>query len=592
MLSFALLIAVAPLALGFDRWIHPRGEEFDPERHYKSPVGELYYHFENDLTSAIGEIVVAGARKRIVTVGLGPELLQFAEDNKGTVRAVLLYDGNGDGSVDRTVVGVVEGERAIFDAPEISFGTTHWQIGMQYMAGENGDVELDRRYLGSVDSSHVQIAFRDGAGLADVGAGPPFAHGLTILKLRNPESFQLAEFVEQPERYLESFDTLTPHADADDWTADGTEGRLVTHFDERDVLLVRTVEGYDLDVEWGDVPLVAFLGDYLQVPTDGDGCYSSLQSALRNEDGTPADLPHMLLYCPESSFALFDAPDGYQIGVSALVGTRVHERTEIGTSIADNLRLYVREIYPRNPSHRETGSIGRNIRAGFSDAGQDLGQAFRHLVTGTRPRNIHTGEVRYRPSIVTALPVALGSLARREPRLALQQFFGGIESVHDGVADVVSAVNNTLVNSTLQVAIAGVGSTEAANTTGDYLGAASRSVVKNLPLGERFNDALSPFSFARHDRAFVPISYTRTDTQLNVDRVVAVLNLIAINAIRRHNDSSSSKNRDSGDDGSGGRARGSGGGGGGGGHAHHSHGHGAGHARHHVRPLGHNHDPH
>ena len=45
-------VAVAGAQVGgaaFDRWIHPRGQAFDPARHYKDANGEVYYQAENDI---------------------------------------------------------------------------------------------------------------------------------------------------------------------------------------------------------------------------------------------------------------------------------------------------------------------------------------------------------------------------------------------------------------------------------------------------------------------------------------------------------------------------------------------------------------
>jgi hypothetical protein len=363
---------------------------------------------------------------------------------------------------------------------------------------------------------------------------------------RDGAPFDFAEFAENPARYIEDFEALTRQKDADDWTADGPDGRLVTHFDREDLFIVRTRGDFTLDVEWGDMPIVSFLEEYLHVRPNPDGCYSTLHAGLTNDDGSPAVSPHRVLYCPEESVALFDAPDGYQIGLSALREAEVHERTDVGTSIADNVRLYVREIYPRSPSRRATGSVTGNIRAGFTDARKDLKDALHHAITGTREANIHTGRKGYRASPLSAVPRALLSLVRLKPAGAIPELVTGIESAVKAGADVVSAVDNAVLNPILQLTVGTVATPEAADTGGEWIGAFTQSAVKNLPFGERSMDALSPVSLWRHNRAFQPADYTRTDTQLNIDRVMTVANLVTISAIRKHNDDSHGSGGDGG----------------------------------------------
>ena len=95
--------------------------------------------------------------------------------------------------------------------------------------------------------------------------------------------------------------------------------------------------------------------------------------------------------------------------------------------IMDNLRLYVNEINPRRPSARATGTIGGNIRAGFSDAGDDLVDAMRHGFTGLYEKNLHTGRVEYHPSPFTAVPMAMASIVRWQPLGAVRTSFAATE---------------------------------------------------------------------------------------------------------------------------------------------------------------------
>ncbi len=62
--------------------------------------------------------------------------------------------------------------------------------------------------------------------------------------------------------------------------------------------------------------------------------------------------------------------------------------------------------------------------------------------------------------------------------------------------------------------------------------------MKNLPFGERSNGVLDLRGAWYHDRAFDPVLYTRTDTQLNIDRTMTILTWSTLNAIRLHNRSS------------------------------------------------------
>jgi hypothetical protein len=107
-------------------------------------------------------------------------------------------------------------------------------------------------------------------------------------------------------------------------------------------------------------------------------------------------------------------------------------------------------------------------------------------------------------------------------------------------------VDNAVLNPILQLTVGTVATPEAADTGGEWIGALTQAAVKNLPFGERSMNALSPVSLWRHNRAFQPADYTRTDTQLNIDRVMTVANLVTISAIRKHNDDSHSSGGDGG----------------------------------------------
>jgi uncharacterized membrane protein YgcG len=549
-----------------DLWIHPRGEVYDAARHYRDAKGELYYEAENDLEYTLGDVSINPGRILQVRVDLGPDVFEVIERSKGSLLPVILYDRDGDGSVDRTIRGRVEGREALFDAPELErldLRRIYWQLGVRYVAGDDGDPSLDGRYLASIDSPRARVAYRNIDELPAVGAGP----GLVIMKHVEGTPFDFAEFVQHPARYVEDFLPLTRHDDEDDWTVDDRDGRLVTHFDREDLFIVRAVGGLELDVEWGDMPLVAFLEDYLDVPPDAESCYSSLATRLVNHDGSPVTSPQRVFYCPGDQVAFFEAPDGYQIGLSAKRGSELVERTEAGTSVGDNIRLYMRQVNPRSPSVRSTGTVSGNIRAGLRDAGADVKDVLDHTVTGSYSEDIHTGRSGYRASPVTAVPRALWSLVRLRPGDALGEIATGAGSAVDATADVVSAVNNVLVNPVLQIAVGHVASPRSADRVGEFLGALSMAAARNLPGGERSMDALSPLSAWRHNRAFEPTRYTRTDTQLNIDRAMTLIDLAAIDAIERHNDdSSSSSNGNSGDESGGshgGGGSGSGGGGGG-----------------------------
>ena len=99
-----------------DLWIHPRGETYDPEKHYRDAGGELYYLAENDIHAGLGRIVIRGGSEPSVTAELGPDILAVVERNSGWLQPVLHWDSDGDGRVDRTGwAGKLEGRTARFE---------------------------------------------------------------------------------------------------------------------------------------------------------------------------------------------------------------------------------------------------------------------------------------------------------------------------------------------------------------------------------------------------------------------------------------------------------------------------------------------
>src|SRR5262245_20564839 len=368
--------------------------------------------------------------------------------------------------------------------------------------------------------------------------------GLVILKHREGAAFDLEDFLANPERYAEDFLPLTRAEDQDSWTVHENKGRVVTHLDREDLFLVAAGPGFTLDVEWGDVPLAKFFERHLAAEADAEGCYSSLRTGLRNRDGSAVRAPFRLFYCPADSAVLFDAPDGYEIGLTALRDEQRVERTEASPLVSDNLRLYVRQVYPRSPSSRASGGVLANTLAGLRDAAYDLRDAFGHAVTGTRPLNIHTGQEIYRPSPLTAAPLFVWHLFHLEPSRGLASLFAGPASGMQVAADGVSATSNAVLNPVVQVSVGSI-STPAADTTGDLFGAVLQALAKNLPLAERSIDAFNPLTFVQHDRAFQPTTYTRTDTQLNLDRSAALIDVHLISSYRARRDDDSSRRNDS-----------------------------------------------
>jgi len=148
-------------------------------------------------------------------------------------------------------------------------------------------------------------------------------------------------------------------------------------------------------------------------------------------------------------------------------------------------------------------------------------------VTGSERRNIHTGQIERRTSLLAAVPMLLYGIARLEPAEGGRDFIEGVQSGVQIGADAVSAVSNAVINPLLQTTV-GLASPSAADASGHWLGALTQAWAKNLPGSERSMDALSPVALWRHDRAFAPTAYTRTDTQLNIDRIFTIANIFGV----------------------------------------------------------------
>jgi hypothetical protein len=526
----ALLASAGAAALLRDLWIHPRQEKYDPARHYRAPDGELYFHAENDLGKGLEAITVHGGSKPRVTAELGADLWRYLEQHGGSMLPVILYDSDGDGRVDRTLRGTIDGKTALFEQPDvgaIDWRARHWQMGIRYEAGATGSAADDRRYLASVDGASARVHFPRVDDLPPVGGGPADA-GLVIFEHREGAHFDLALMAREPARYIADFEELTRARDADDWTVGKkSRGKLRTHLDEEELFLVRTKGAATLAVEWGDMPLERFLRERLAITPDADGCFSTIESHIAGDDGVHGAIPHRILYCPQASMALFDAPPGYEIGLTALSGETVLEHTEASTSILDNLRLYGRQVYPRSPRARGTGTVAGNLRASFADGGQDVLDMGRHLVTGTTRRNLHTGQLENRTSLLAAAPMLFVGLARLEPLQGGRDFVEGVQSGVQVAADAASAANNVVVNPLLQGTL-GFASPAAADRAGHVTGVLTQAWAQNLPGSERSMDALNPMSLWFHDRAFKPPAYTRTDTQLNIDRLLSIANIFGV----------------------------------------------------------------
>ena len=151
----------------------------------------------------------------------------------------------------------------------------------------------------------------------------------------------------------------------------------------------------------------------------------------------------------------------------------------------------------------------------------------RHLVTGTTRTNIHTGQEEKRTSLLMAVPMLVVGLVKLEPLQGGTDFFEGVSSGVQVAADAVSATNNAVINPLLQTTV-GLASPRAADSAGHFTGAVTQAWAQNLPGSERTFDALNPMSLWYHNRAFKPTAYTRTDTQLNIDRVISIANLVGV----------------------------------------------------------------
>lgn len=560
----AALIAQAVDPNTRDLWVHPRGDAYEPKVHYKAPTGELFYHAENDIEGTLDDFRVEQQRPLRLSIGLGRQLVERARAGRGALRPVFLWDSNGDGKVDRSSAGRIVDGRAVFEPPdEVDLTRAYFQIGVRFVAEADGDRSLDRRYLASVDSKSLAAKLPKTPDVAAAPVEPP--PGLQILKHRGDTPFDFEAFLADPGAHVPEFDALTRAADADDWTVDEDGGRLVTHFERDDLFIVRATGGLGLEVLWGDLPLESYLRENLKAEPDDAGCYNTRDVALVSENGKKPAVPQRILYCPGQAFAFFDAPDGYEAGIAA---TRAEERidaTEAGTSVRDNLRLYAKEINPRSASSRATGTVGGNLLASFTAAGDDLLDLGRHAFVGETRTHQHEGTESYRVSPVQMLPYAVYDLARLKPGAALGRIFTGLESGVQTVADAVSAANNAVVVPLAQVTVGPAVSPSAADSVGDGFGVVTSAVAKNLPASERMQGAWNPLSFTRHDRAYAPSGYTRTDTQLNIDRLLSVLDAYAIGAVIEHNHNDGHHHSGDGDGGSGGGGDGGGGGGGGGG---------------------------
>jgi hypothetical protein len=219
-------------------------------------------------------------------------------------------------------------------------------------------------------------------------------------------------------------------------------------------------------------------------------------------------------------------------------------------------------VYPRSPKNREGGTVGQRVVASLRDSGEDVREMGRHLITGTTRTNLHTGQQERRTSLLMAVPALVVGLVKLEPVLGGKDFVEGVSSGVQVAADAASAANNAVVTPLLQTTV-GLVSPEAADEAGHVTGAVTQAWAQNLPVSERSLDALNPTSLWLHNRAFEPTGYTRTDTQLNIDRLISVANWLGFYELTAGN----SDNTDGGGNGNGGGGGGGGGNGGGGGGA-------------------------
>lgn len=356
-------------------------------------------------------------------------------------------------------------------------------------------------------------------GLPAVSAAPGEAgpSTLAIWRQRDSESFDRADFMAHPLRYAESFEPLTPAPDADPWTQDGSQGELRIRPEARNLFLARARSG-KLEMSMGDMGATHWLDSVFGSQADDDGCWQ-----------TPDDSRALLLYCPALDVALIEIPDGYEVAFSAggeAPDTR--ERVQLSSSILDNVNLYIREIYPRHPSARATGSVGGNIRAGFADARRDLVDAVRHLALGSPEIHMHTGVRRNRTSVIAGLPRTLAMAMTGDIFAALSEARQTGEAALQVAADLVSAVDNALLTPILQVALATDPGARSADAIGDWMGALMQSAVKNLPFGERSNGVIDLRDSWFHNRGWEPARYTRTDTQLFIDRTMSLIDFTVI----------------------------------------------------------------
>jgi hypothetical protein len=129
-----------------------------------------------------------------------------------------------------------------------------------------------------------------------------------------------------------------------------------------------------------------------------------------------------------------------------------------------------------------------------------------------------------------AVPMLFVGIAKLDPLQGGHDFVEGISSGVQVAADAVSAANNAVINPLLQTTV-GLASPAAADDAGHFTGAVTQAWAQNLPGSERTLDALNPTSLWYHNRAFKPTAYTRTDTQLNIDRLISIANIVGVYGI-------------------------------------------------------------
>ena len=402
-------------------------------------------------------------------------------------------------------------------------------MGIRYEAGREGvgvptTAAISRR--STERCAHVLFPRVDE--LPPVSAAPVPA-GLVIFEHREGKPFDLAAMARQPGLYMADFDELTPAPDADDWTVEQkSRGRLRTHLDDEELFLVRTRGDATLAVVWGDMPLEQYLRERLAVSPDADGCLSSMESqpAGRRRRARARAEPHPVLP------AGVDGPlrraarlSDRALGHAGRAVARAHRSEHHDPRQPAPLRPPGLPAQSEHALHRRR--VAGNLRASFADSGQDVLDMGRHLVTGTTRENIHTGQLEKRTSLLAAVPMLVIGVARLEPVQGGKDFVEGIQSGVQVAADAVSATNNAVINPLLQITL-GLASPDAADDAGHFTGAVTQAWAKNLPGSERSMDALNPLSLWYHNRAFKPTAYTRTDTQLNIDRLVSIANIFGV----------------------------------------------------------------